>query len=180
MTSASLAPRIARSNGYLHRNDSTAVASLRFAPWKNTLSGVELKLAAVGCGGWGDPRAGEQSRRQRANSSTSGESVPPQLVGLRGCFTTLRTGAAVRPPGEPMPPRTTMTHDGWCEPARSASVLLLRWTCHRRGPLDPREDVFTVRRGGARILPCQQDNPRHQAERDLHGRHHPTAPLQWP
>ena len=47
MTSASLAPRIARSNGYLHRNDSTAVASLRFAPWKNTLSGVELKLAAA-------------------------------------------------------------------------------------------------------------------------------------
>jgi hypothetical protein len=47
MTSASLAPRIARSNGYLHRNDSTAVASLRFAPWKNTLSGVELTLAAA-------------------------------------------------------------------------------------------------------------------------------------
>ena len=47
MTSASLAPRIARSNGYLHRNDSTAGASLRFAPWKNSLSGVELALAAA-------------------------------------------------------------------------------------------------------------------------------------
>ena len=176
MTSASLAPRIARSNGYLHRNDSTAVASLRFAPWKNTLSGVELKLAAA---------AG--AIRALVNNRVDKELIRPPVANR--CRRSWWACEAVLPRCEREPrsgrpvsrcPRTTMTHDGWCEPARSASVLLLRWTCHRRGPLDPREDVFTVRRGGARILPCQQDNPRHQAERDLHGRHHPTAPLQWP
>jgi len=38
----------------------------RFAPVRTVEKHPLRRGADVGCGGWGDPRAGEQSRRQRA------------------------------------------------------------------------------------------------------------------